>query len=276
MTRRTLLLSPAALAAQTASTPMPFRGITILPEYIQNEGVGGALENLQRRARVTAVATSPYVMEPADPKTGSREPPIDADAGSVRLLDRPLWGKRELFVRTAPSFVPNPKHYQGLRYRPAEPNELTKKEGKLVGEFLRGAKKAGLRTYLQVQAAIPPGYRVQFGGPVEADRPRLPDGRLQGRRVANNASLASPEVMAYHVALLKDLAEAYPEVDGFRVDWPEYPPYFLDDAFLDFSSHAEQSAGRYGLDFARMRRDSGALYKKLHGGLTNALLRERG
>ena len=124
MTRRTLLLSSAAMAAAGAPVSLSerFSGITILPEYIQNEGVGGALENLQRRARVTAVATSPYVMEPADPKTGSREPPIDADAGSVRLLDRPLWGKRELFVRTAPSFTPNPKHYQGLRYRPATPN----------------------------------------------------------------------------------------------------------------------------------------------------------
>ena len=84
-----------------------FVGITVMPEFVQNEGVQPVLDNLVHLARANAVATSPYVMEPADEKTGSREPPIDAGAGSVRLLDRPLWGRRELFVRTAPAFVPN-------------------------------------------------------------------------------------------------------------------------------------------------------------------------
>jgi hypothetical protein len=38
----------------------------------------------------------------------------------VRLLDRPLWGKRELFVSTAPSYTPDLRLYRGLRYQPAE------------------------------------------------------------------------------------------------------------------------------------------------------------
>ena len=81
-------------------------GITVLPEYFQFETVEAVLDNLVKRAGVTAIATSPYVMAEADQQTGSREPPIDAGAGKVRLLDRPLWGKRELWVRTAPSFRP--------------------------------------------------------------------------------------------------------------------------------------------------------------------------
>ena len=275
MTRRTLLAAPALpLAAQLA--PPRFTGITIMPEYVQNEGVDGALASLTGKARITALATSPYVMEPADPKTGSREPPADADAGSVRLLDRPLWGKRELFVRTAPSFEPDRSLYKGLRYQPAEPTDLTRREGAKVAQFLAAARKAGVKTYLQVQAAIPPGYRVQFGGPADADRPRLPDGRLMSKRVANNGSLASPELVAYHVALLKDLAKAYPDVDGFRVDWPEYPPYFLDDAFLDFSAHMQAAARRHGIDFDRMRSDTQRLYRYLHGSLTNEDLQLRG
>ena len=69
-------------------------GITVLPEYIQSEGVEGVLDRVQQ-AGATNVTTSPYVMELADAETGCREPPVDAGAGAVRLLDRPLWGARE-------------------------------------------------------------------------------------------------------------------------------------------------------------------------------------
>jgi hypothetical protein len=245
-------------------------GITVMPEWIQSEGADRVLDNVAHVAGANAVTIAPYVMEPADEKTGSREPPIDAGAGSVRLLDRTLWGKRELFVRTAPSFTPDLKLYRGLRYQPALPNALTARDGAQIQAFIRGAQAKHLKVYLQVQAAIPPGYRVQFGGPVDDDKPRLPDGSIPAKRLANNGSLASPHIRAYHEALLRDLAAAYPEVDGIRVDWPEYPPYFLDDIFLDFGSHAQAAAQRLGFDFARMRDAAGALYRKLHGGLTTA------
>ncbi len=241
----------------------------MMPEWIQHEGIERTVENLAHRAGATAVATSPYVMEPADEKTGSREPPIDAGAGGVRLLDRTLWGKRELFVRTAPSYAPDTRLYQGLRYQPSEPTELTRKHGTTIKSFIRAAQARHLKVYLQVQAAIPPGYRVQFGGPQGDDRPLLPDGRVPSQRLANNGSLASPHIIAYHCALLQDLVKAYPDINGIRVDWPEYPPYFLDDVFYDFGPHAEAAATRLGYDFDRMRRAVGALYQKLHGGLTN-------
>ena len=54
-------------------------GVTVLPEYIQYEGVNAVLDRLQA-CGVNAVATSPYVMTLADQQTGSREPPRDADA----------------------------------------------------------------------------------------------------------------------------------------------------------------------------------------------------
>ena len=93
-------------------------GITVMPEYFQSESVNGVLDRLERLAGVTAVTTSPYVMAPADRRTGFREPPLDAGAGKVRLLDRTLWGKREVWARTAPSFHPNLDLYRGLRYQP--------------------------------------------------------------------------------------------------------------------------------------------------------------
>ncbi len=244
-------------------------GITVLPEWAQVEGVGPLLDNLQHRAGAKAIATSPYVLAPADEASGVREPPADAGAGEVRLLDRDLFGKRALFCRAAPSYRANPKHYRGLRYQPAPPSDLTESDGATVGEFIAAAKRRGLEVWLQVQAAIPPGYRVQFGGPEADDVPLLPDGSMAAGRVDKNGSLASPHIKAYVAALLADLAEAYPLVDGFRVDWPEYPPYTLDSIFLDFSDHAMRAGQRLGYDTARMRADTDAVRRQLLGELTD-------
>lgn len=267
ITRRRFLASAAAPMAARRR----FLGITVMPEYIQSEGIEGVLRSLQR-AGATAVCTSPYVMEPADEKTGSREPPADAGAGGVRLLDRPLWGKRELFVRTAPSYAPELRLYKGLRYQPAGHGELTRRAGGLVGEFVKSAKLAGLEVYLQFQAAIPPGYRVQFGGAAPDDEPLLPDGRVPARRVDRNGSLASEHIRRYSEALIADLCRAYPEIDGLRPDWPEYPPYLLDSLFLDFSEPARLAAERLGFDAERLRRDALQAWRELHGSLTNRQL----
>jgi len=64
------------------------------------------------------------------------------------------------------------------------------------------------------------------------------------RHVGNNGSLASPEIRRYTQTLIADLCQQYPEIDGIRVDWPEYPQYFLDDAFLDFGAPAQAAATR--------------------------------
>lgn len=270
LTRRTLLQALAAPAAiPAAGRSERFVGITTMPEDYQVEGIEQVLRNVKSRARATAVATSPYVMEPSDRQHGQRQPPIDAGAGGVRLLDRPLWGKRELFTRSSPSFVPNLELYQGLRYQPTAPDNLTRSQGHMVRDFLAAARSAGLKTYFQIQAAIPPDYIVTSGGPTEEDQPRLPDGSMPKRRVGNTGSLASLEIRRYTQALITDLCRQYPEIDGIRVDWPEYPQYLLDDAFLDFGAPAQAAAKRLGFDFERMRRSALDLYQHLHGKLTD-------
>ncbi len=243
-------------------------GVTVMPEYLQSETVNAVLDRLQEIG-VNAITTSPYVMEPADEATGSREPPIDAGAGKVRLLDRPLWGKRELFVRTSPSFEPNKQLYEGLSYQPPGPDKLTKSAGNVIDEVIAAAHERGMRVYFQVMSAIPPGYRVQFGGPTDDDKPRMPDGSIPKKRVANNASLASPDVISYKLAMIRDLCQRYPQLDGIRFDWPEYPPYSLDDMFVDFSDHARAAAQRHNIDFDLCLRDTRAFYEMLHGGLTD-------
>jgi len=231
-------------------------GVTVLPEYLQYEGVETVLDRLQQ-AGFNTIATSPYVMEPATSDSGAREPPADAGAGSVRLLDRPLWGKSELYVRTEPSFQPDPKLYAGLRYQPASAGELTRREGSVVRNAVDAAHRRGMRVYLQVQAAIPPGYRVQFGGPHEEDLPRMPDGGAPQGRVANNGSLDSPAICDYQHAFIRDICANYGDVDGIRFDWPEYPPYRFDSIFVDFSEHARAASGYSQSDFQHLAKQIG-------------------
>jgi hypothetical protein len=137
----------------------------------------------------------------------------DCDGSKDR---HPAAAWREFFVRTAPSQAPDLRLYRGLRYQPAAPGELTRKQRGVVRDFVRAAKGRGLRVYFQIQAAIPPGYRVQSG--------------------------------------------------GLRVDWPEYPPYLLDDVFLDFRRHAEAAAARLGYPSATMKKQAQELYEMLHEG----------
>ncbi|MCB2011292.1 MAG: hypothetical protein KDF64_11970 [Geminicoccaceae bacterium] len=253
-------MTPATMSSANPATGKHL-GITVMPEWIQSEGIDGILENLAR-AGATAVATSPYVMAASDAPDAGREPPIDGGSGKVRLLDRDLWGRRELRCVTAPAFRPDPALYAGLACRPSPVDELTMREGDIIARFLERAKAAGLEVQLQVQAAIPPGYRVQFGGPAEADQPRLPDGGILANRVDRNGSLASPAIVDYACALLRDIARAYPMVDAVRVDWPEYPPYSLRSWFFDFSDHAVRAMHARGLDVETMRADCLALMRE--------------
>jgi hypothetical protein len=243
-------------------------GITVLPEYFQAEGAAQVIANCVETAHANAITTSPYVMRqvaPTGQALGQREPPIDAGAGGVRLLDRPLWGKRELFVETAPAFSPSATLYRGLKYQPPGVSELTRDQQHHIHEALKLADENNLKTYMQVQAAIPPGYRVQFADTYPEDLPLLPNQQPVLDRVAANASLANEDILQYHSALVVDLCNQYPSLTGIRVDWPEYPPYRLDSAFLDFSPSVEEFATpRIGASFASIRQSISAFYDAVH------------
>jgi hypothetical protein len=222
-------------------------GVTVMPEWFQCEGIEPVLDRLQA-AGADALVTSPYLMAIAAQGTGAREPPPDGNAGTVRPLERPLWGKHETWVKTAPSFVHDLSRYEGLRYQPSPPGDLTLAQPHFMDEVLEAAQQRGIAVYFQVMAASPPGYRVQFSGAVAADQCLGPGGELHNERVDKNASLASPHVHAYGGALLRELAERYPSLHGLRIDWPEYPPYDLRSALFDFSAHGQQSLGEQGVD----------------------------
>ena len=225
----------------------PPLGVTVMPEWFQCEGIAPVLDRVQSMG-ATAIATSPYVLEVAADGEGGREPPADGEAGRVRPLDRALFGRTELWVRTAPSFVHDRRRYAGLRYQPSPPSALTTRHAGLVDNVLAEAARRGLAVYLQVMAASPPGYRVQFSAATAEDQCLGPDGATHSARVDRNASLASSDVVAYVAALVAELAERYPSVAGFRLDWPEYPPYDMTSALFDFNRAATQRMAAAGDD----------------------------
>ncbi|MEX1018080.1 MAG: hypothetical protein WDZ49_00395, partial [Litorilinea sp.] len=170
-----------------------FLGITTLSPFFQTEGVDAVVANLVDRAGATAVACNTSVTEPAPDGQGSFQPPDDAGA-SVRLFDRPLWGKQALWLRSAPGHFAQSAHFAGSPYQPRAGDDLTERAGPVIGQFIRAAKAGGLKVYIQTGAVQPPGM-------LEEDTPRLPNGKIPPARMAATGSLASPAIRAYNRAL---------------------------------------------------------------------------
>lgn len=233
---------------------LDFLGITVLGDYILSEGPDPIIENLLRIG-ATAVACNPTVTAPGDEATGSFQPPIDAGS-SPRVFDRPLFGKHSLWVRGGVSYHPRQELYADSAYEARKPNDLTDKHGAVIGEFIRKAVDVGLKVYFQVGAVQPSGLR-------DEDKPRLPDRTIPHNRMANTGSLASEAVRSFNRAYVKDLLTEYPEVHGFRPDWPEYPCYTLGEVFQDFGEHVAAWAPKNGFDFEPIRAEVSEFYDLL-------------
>ncbi len=223
--------------------------------HIQAEGVNAVLDNLQN-AGVNAVSTTSYVAEPTEPgPTARREPPEDGGRGLNRIIDRPLWGKREQFLRVGPAFEHNRSLYTACEiYEPPRPNDLTSKQGHVVSEFISEAKRRGMRTFMQMSPSGRPPVREGLStDQLDSEVPLLPNGRPPGERMVNFPPLASPELQAYNSAMVRDILNAYPDLDGLLLDRMEQSVYSFDDAFIDFGPHAERFAREHGFDFEAMR-----------------------
>ena len=246
------------------------------PPHVQAEGVNAVLDNLQQ-AGVNTVLIATYVSEPTDRANADRREPPDegrTDKEAVRIIDRPLWGKREQYLRNSPSFASNAELYKDMKYAPSEPDELTASQGEVVDNFIEEAHRRGMKTYVQMALPALPKLRAGLDeSELIDDMPRMPDGSLLGERMVNFAAIASPDVQAYYAAYARDVLTAYPLADGLLLDRMEQSFYSFPDAFVDFGPHAERAAADAGFDFEAMRSAMQAILDGFSS-LTNAHLTE--
>ncbi len=73
----------------------------------------------------------------------------------------------------------------------------------------------------------------------------------------------------------KSASRRYPNITGFRIDWPEYPCYTWGELFADFSPHVEAFADANGFDFKTIQADVSALQRFLTTELTNEVSKKR-
>lgn len=249
-------------------------GVIVWPTHIEYEGADAVLDNLAE-AGVTTVATAPIVVEPTDgPGEGRREPPDDGGEGLNRVVDRPIWGKHSLYLKTSPSYEPDPGLYAGAKYGPPRTDELTAQRGEIIGDFLRKARNRGMETYLQLQVCHVPDMDSENSKAPESndDLPLLPNGEFPRKRMVHFASIASDNIRKYFCSTIQDLLRVYPDVNGLILDRAEHSFYTLGEAFLDFGPWAEKKAKEFGFDFARLRPAADRLYTRLSSLSNNDLL----
>jgi hypothetical protein len=241
--------------------------VVLTPAEVQDEGLDRVLDNIAG-AGATAISPTLGVYAPAPEGQGSREPPLDV-SGEVRLLDRPLWGRRELWMRGYTPHPPDPAIWADVPYAPPPlaPPEL---RVDVVREIIEGSRARGLAVEIQISPYTLPGapggqtFGGGHGSGVAADRPRRIDGSVGERIVAGHGCLNNPRVRALGRARLREALKHYPDVDGIFLDWVEYTCYFLEDCFVCFCEHCEAAATALGYDWARMVDDTRAFWDRLH------------
>ena len=239
----------------------------LTPAEIASEGLDAVLENVAR-AGATAISTSLGVLAQGREGDGVREPPLDI-AGQARLLDRPLWGQRELFLKAHEPHEPDPAIWEGVGYAPPKVAPPEHRQD-VVREIIDAARSRGLSAHIQISPYTLPGApggqstSSGHGQGNRADRPVRIDGSVAERAVAGHGCLNNPRVRALGRARLREAIRHYADVASIFLDWAEYTCYLLEDCFTCFCPHCRDAALAAGYDWPGIERDTRALWDRLH------------
>jgi len=233
-----------------------FLGISVTPAAVQNEGLQAVMDRIQATG-ANAISTGAGLSQPAERGQGHREPPLDID-GYERLLDRPLWGQRELYLQGYRTYAHDEALFADTPYRPGGQLAPVELDRDLPHKILAEAHSRGMAAHLQLGPTGVPGLRPE-------DQVHYPDGSVPGaQRVARQGCLNNPAVRPYILAIVLDAAQQFPEADGLFLDWVEYTVYDLRDHFGCTCPHCARSAQAWGYDWERISRDVRALWDRLH------------
>ena len=191
-------------------------GIVITPAEVQYEGLDAVLDNVQARAGATMVNTTLGVYEAAAEGQGRREPPLDV-IGQGRVLDRPLWSRRVLYLRSYQPSPPSPDVAADFAALPFAPPAVAPPHLRddVVRRVIDACRRRGLGVSVQVSPytlpALPGGQSAEqeVGARVTDGRPIRLDGGIADRVVAGHGCLNDPVVRALGRARVRDALDRY-------------------------------------------------------------------
>ena len=241
-----------------------FLGMVMTPLDVQVEGLEGVMGRIELTG-ATAISSDRNLNLQAPEGQGHRAPPLDID-GYERVFDRPVWGKRELYLEGFSTVKPDLSRYADTPYKPVYREAPSELDRELPDKIYEAARGRGWKVYASASPLSVPGL-------TNADQMRWVDGSIPDstRRVARQGCPSTPNVRAYAIASLLDTIGHDPHIDGIGLDWVEYTTYLLEDHFSCFSPHSKRHAEELGYDVGRMESDVKALWSHLHN-LTGASL----
>lgn len=246
----------SVVAARRRNLRQRFLGMYVNTYAVQSEGMQRVFDNLAFM-RCKAIVIPPVVSEPVAAGQGTRIPVLHVD-GYRRKLDRPVFGRRELYMRSYRVFPPKAALYANTPYRPGYQEVPASLNPHLPFEIARQARQLGMEIYVQIAPCVVPGL-------LAGDRPRYPDGTVpEPPQVSMYGSPAAPAVRDYGKALALDTLDRFPFVDGLFLDWAEFGAYGFRDLFAGFDGHVAREAERLGFDWPRIASGITALWERLH------------
>ena len=234
-----------------------FLGVVLSPAAVQSEGLDAVLDRIAA-AGADAISSMWSVSRPCPSGQGERQPPLDID-GYDRILDRPLFGHKELWLESFRTHPYDEILFEATPYRPGGRMAPPDVDRDLPDKILEAAHERGMQAWMQLSPTIVPGLRLE-------DQPHHVDGSLpdMDRRVARQGCLNNPAVRNYGLGLVRDAVRHHAAADGLFLDWAEFTTYGLQDHLVCFCPHCETRATAAGMDWARMRKDVLSTWQQLH------------
>jgi hypothetical protein len=252
---------------RSLKVPTHERGITITSGELASDGVEPVLDAVANIGG-NAIGLPTNITVESTAVDGLREPPLDVD-GQVRVLDRPLWGKRELYVKRYPVHDGDPQLWSDLPWNPpaAPPESMRTDYPRLA---IDAARERGFRVYAQL---TPYGLPGSIGGQDSLAsgqdhrhdlRPRRLVGGPSTDAIAMIGCLNKPVVRQLGRVRVQEVLRHYGDVDGLSLDWVEYPTYFIDNVFTCFCDDCRNQAIHLGYEWSAITAAVRHVWDSLH------------